>query len=624
MVELRKGPMSILPTVLPRLRGVWLVIYRAIWIAAAAVTLVTAAGATWVEMRPATETAGTAGLIQRTYAFGIRMFSTVGSGTWHIASAFSPEAVASGLRAGDVVAAINGRVITPSTPVPTVVEWLGNREGDKLTLRIRAPNGATRDHVLFYHERNVELWYRGSGLNPSRQFLARRIAYDLMTLLLVGAAAILFLRRSHDPVAAAFSLGLCLIPIGPAVDFWAAINATNTYEILASLPYIIILMVGCAFPDGRFWPSWTRFSLILAPLILAPAIFSVAEYSQFTLITAPGFAVVVAMLILRYRKLGPGLERQQFRWVAFGLATGVITLVMRLPFAVMQQTLTPAPLSPWIDLAGSFMHALGYAIIGAGFGVSLLKYRLYDAESFIGRSAALTATTLILAGVWAAFEKTLETFLPDIIGSGQTISGIVSAGVAVVLVTPLHGRIHAWIEKRFQNGVYRLREKLPELLDVLSERLSTGQLCEQILVRVSRDVRVVRAALVLQNADGPSIPARHAVEEHHVHAWLETNAPSEPMLIDDDNALFVFCLPLMDPIHESAIGWLLLGPRPDGTPPNRDERDALEQVSGSIARAILVTEARDTRENRLAAILDALETRLSSTEARLSAVPETA
>ncbi|HSM94439.1 MAG TPA: hypothetical protein VLT91_00245 [Rhizomicrobium sp.] len=612
--------MSILPTVLPRLRGVWLAAYRAIWIAAAAVTLVSAAGATWVEL-----TAGSTSwqsLVHREYGLGLRVFANATANPWYIASIFGPEAKAAGIHAGDVVVSINRVAISGSTPSATVAQALSSKEGERTDFRLRASNGAIYQRTLIYHERNVELWYRGSGLNPFRQYLLRRIGYDLMTLLLLGVAAILFLRRSHDIVAAAFSLTFCLIPIGPAIEFWSEIGVRSAYEILSSLPYIFLLMVGCAFPDGRYWPSWTRFSLVVVPLVLAPLMFFAAEYSQFSLFSAPGFLAVIVILALRYRQLGAGAERQQFRWVAFSLAAGVITLIMRVPFAFLQGDLRPAPMSSWIDLAGSFLHATGYMISGGGFGVSLLKYRLYDAESFIGRSAALTATTLILAGVWAAFEKALETFLPDIIGSGQTISGIVSAGLAVVLVTPLHGRIHAWIEKRFQNGVYRLREKLPELLDVLSERVSTGQLCEQILVRVSRDLRVVRAALVLQDGDVSSVPARHAVEERHVQAWLETNAPSEPLLTDDGEALFVFCLPLIDPIQESSIGWLLLGPRPDGTPPNRDERDALEKVAGSIAHAILTAEARAARESRLATILDALETRLSAAETHLAAGPE--
>jgi hypothetical protein len=134
---------------------------------------------------------------------------------------------------------------------------------------------------------------------------------------------------------------------------------------------------------------------------------------------------------------------------------------------------------------------------------------------------------------------------------------------------------------------------------------------------------VTCAALVLQNADDIAIAACHLVERHHVRAWLERGFSTE-MLENDSDDLFVLRQPLLGPLNDKPIGWLLLGSRPDGTPPNRDERDALEKISSPLARAILATQTRDVREDRIAAALTALETRLSSVEARLMAIPETA
>src|SRR5262249_55573562 len=152
--------------------------------------------------------------------------------------------------------------------------------------------------------------------------MLRGIGYDAMTLLLLSVSLILFLRRSHDSVAAAFAFAFCLIPVGPTIEFWTSVGALEAYKVVSALPYIPILMVGAAFPDGRYWPSWTRFALVLVPALLIPAMFFALEYSQFTLFAAPLFLATIVILALRFRRLPAGIERQQFRWAGFGLIAG--------------------------------------------------------------------------------------------------------------------------------------------------------------------------------------------------------------------------------------------------------------------------------------------------------------
>src|SRR5205085_5012850 len=139
----------------------------------------------------------------------------------------------------------------------------------------------------------------------------------------------------------------------------------GVHRVADSLPYILILMVACAFPDGRYWPSWTRFSIVVMPLIYAPLMFRVTSYGDFSLLTVPAFLAIIVILALRYRRLRVGSERQQFRWVTFGIAAGILTLLLRVALVSVQNGLSPAPFSPWVDYSASFVHALGYAIIGA-------------------------------------------------------------------------------------------------------------------------------------------------------------------------------------------------------------------------------------------------------------------
>ncbi len=432
--------MTIFPRVLPRLKGFWLWLYRLVFAAVLALTISTAGATTWLEMQNtsiSTPHIWSAAL----YGLGVRVFSPAAGKGWRITKPFSAEAIASGIRTGDEIVAINGHSLIGQAGAPRFAQLIDTREGRLARFTLRGRDGVMHDRLATWRARNVEMWYQGSGLDPWRQSMVRRLAYDVMTLLLLLPAIVLFLRRPREIVTAAFALSFALFSFEPTGEFWAAAGMVEVYKFLSALPYILVLMIGCAFPDGKFWPTWTRFSLVLAPLLFAPMIFKVEGYGNFALLTTPAFVALIALMVLRYQKLPAGPERQQFRWVALGLGAGIITLLSRVALVSVQDRLSPAPYSAWVDVSASFVHALGYAIIGGGFAIALLKYRLYDAESFISRSVAITATTLLLAGIWAASEKAIEVALNLQLGLHEEgIASAIGAGVAVIIVTPLHGQ----------------------------------------------------------------------------------------------------------------------------------------------------------------------------------------
>lgn len=193
----------------------------------------------------------------------------------------------------------------------------------------------------------------------------------------------------------------------------------------------------------------------------------------------------------------------------------------------------------------------------------------------------------------------------------QGLAEILSAGFAVILVTSVHGRVHHWIERRFQKGVYRLKAQLPELLDALCLRMGAAELCEAVLNEIVRDVRAIKAAILVRGESGLYLAAGRDVDEADVGPWLAPHAfEAPPETPQDEEPMFNVALPLVDALKDEPIGWLLVGPRPDGTSCNRDERNALAAVAGPIARSVATVRAREDREERLLARLSALEARL--------------
>jgi hypothetical protein len=72
------------------------------------------------------------------------------------------------------------------------------------------------------------------------------------------------------------------------------------------------------------------------------------------------------------------------------------------------------------------------------------------------------------------------------------------------------------------------------------------------------------------------------------------------------------------------IGWLVLGPRPDGSFFGKDERDALEHVAGPVARAIHIAQLRERREAEAEKRLTALETLIEKVTSAMGGGPTAA
>jgi NAD-specific glutamate dehydrogenase len=82
---------------------------------------------------------------------------------------------------------------------------------------------------------------------------------------------------------------------------------------------------------------------------------------------------------------------------------------------------------------------------------------------------------------------------------------------------------------------------------------------------------------------------------------------------------------------EEPIGYLLAGPRPDGSIPSREEQKAISEVSEDIARAIRTVIKREAREAQVAEMIadnsrriEALETLLNPDSASRKRVPRSA
>jgi hypothetical protein len=207
--------------------------------------------------------------------------------------------------------------------------------------------------------------------------------------------------------------------------------------------------------------------------------------------------------------------------------------------------------------------------------------------------------------------------------SGAAAAGV-AAALTVALFNPAHDRVRHWADRRFLRDLVELRERLPTVMGDLRETEDLDLLLGVVLERVCRALRCARAAVFVWDDDGALTlaAARGLSTETAAADWPEVAEGDESVVQDWRDHLFPVRVRLAaerggTPVH---VGWLALGPRPDGSAYGRDELEALASISGPVARAVWIVRARAEREAELEGRLQTAEDELRRTRAELSAL----
>ena len=441
------------------------------------------------------------------------------------------------------------------------------------------------------------------------------------SIILIVVSAILFRRRQRDGVAAMLSIAFLLWTISSSVDF-AGQSAASWPAVLDRFRFLFFALAMLLFPTGEWQPRWARevaaatIGVFLIGLAEALAILP----TKLFLPLAIG-CVLGAMLTLfqRFRASRSFAEQQQLKWVALGLASGIaLILIARAGAALIDHGLVPMMTRILLEA----LFQLGIIIIALGFLVSLLRFRLYDAETAISRSATYAGLTLALVATFAASEATIQNIGQNYNGAGGgNLSGAIAAAIAAMLLTPLHGRITGWAERHFQRDLAVLKTQLPELLADLAGSATPRQVGEAVLPHIAEAIHAARTALMIDQ----TVVAAHGIDASDARRRIRRWPPNSDGLFDHDirDRVFPVHMALRCPFG-TVRGRLLLGPRPDGSLYGKDDLEALAEIAPPLRRALLASRRREQEQaqeanwrravarstRQLSARLDLLETQL--------------
>ena len=246
--------------------------------------------------------------------------------------------------------------------------------------------------------------------------------------------------------------------------------------------------------------------------------------------------------IVRYRRLQPGIERQQIKWAAFGFAAGFILLLI----AFMMVAFIPEDSSqqnPLFNLVTLVFFSLGMAMIPLGLLVALTRFRLWEADTVISRSAAYAVVTLVVGVVWAASSDLVKLVIEGVIGresqaGATTVGAIIAAGI----FSPTQNFVLGWTRRHFGGPLDQMQSA--------AGRLKTWGLTEPPAEVATRALAIIDSVI---HPIASAIVVDGALTRELVAARNASSA-DDPHLIER--------LAIAD--EESPVGVLLLGRRSDG------------------------------------------------------------
>ncbi len=180
----------------------------------------------------------------------------------------------------------------------------------------------------------------------------------------------------------------------------------------------------------------------------------------------PGtFALSILSLVLRFRRSGSD-ERQQIKWVCFGLSVALVTLVASNNF------LGDAA------LFGALIGGVAYLMFPLSVGIAILRFHLYDLDVVVRKTVVYAALAVFATVLYLGLVVGVGTW----IGRGSSFLTMVAAVIVAVTFQPARVRVN-----RLANRLVYGRRATPyEVLSAFSERVGGAYADEDVLPRMAR------------------------------------------------------------------------------------------------------------------------------------------
>jgi hypothetical protein len=321
----------------------------------------------------------------------------------------------------------------------------------------------------------------------------------------ITVGGILIWRKASDRLAVftAFTLlvfGTITVAGNPQVPPGVPQPFEFVGNALALVGAWMIVVFFYLFPDGRAVLRWP------APLIAAWALVQAIDAADpawpngvpggpLTALTwLAALGAIIYVQIYRYRTLSTPSERQQTKWIIYGMAVGIVGFIGTLGLfnlAGIAGTLLFA-------VVGTTALYLFLLLIPLAIGFSMLRYRLWDVDVLINRTLVYGLLSVSLAVIYIGGVILLQALFRLVMGQASGLAVAMSTLAIAALFQPFRRGIQSFIDRRFYRRKYDAARTLVAFSAQLRNDVDLGEVTSEIIAVVQDTMQPAHVSLWLR------------------------------------------------------------------------------------------------------------------------------
>ena len=274
------------------------------------------------------------------------------------------------------------------------------------------------------------------------------------------------------------------------------------------------------FPDGRFVPRWSW--LIGCTLFVQGVFFQLPgplnilswPFPLIVIELVLAYGSPIAIQVYRYRRVSSPAQRQQTKWVIFGLVSALLLLFVSFFSGAL------FPPDSLYQLTSDPFSSLAFLLLPLSVSIAILRSRLWDIDFIIQRTIVYGTLTATLVVIYAGLVIGLQTLVRLFIGQiSQSPVVIVASTLAIAaLFRPLRHRLQALIDRRFYRRKYDAAKVVAAFSATLRQEVDLDTLREQLVAVVQETMQPSHVSLWLrpparQQGTWRATPSVHAERE---------------------------------------------------------------------------------------------------------------
>jgi hypothetical protein len=357
------------------------------------------------------------------------------------------------------------------------------------------------------------------------------------------------------------------------------------------------------FPNGKFTPRWTKsLAIMVAAWSLVWPFYNPLNPYHWSgllpfifLTTLLGTGVVAQFY--RYFRVSDPQQKQQTKWVVFGLTASVLgDLITHAPWHLFH-------LQHGADWYMLVLHHPLYIVcqllVPLSIAFSIMHYGLWEIDFILNRTLIYGLLTAILSTILAITQKTLEKVFVEFMGSGAVILAGGGAGlITIMLLNPIYNRTEKIIGLYFNTKAVDYSEDFIEFLPDVRNVISFSELVQSLVERTVNLTQTEHGVVLLKDCNqGLRLVTNHNLNPETLKSWhldedyLEHLQRSEVVehLFDP---IFSILIPLSLPrkTKPELLGVLALGQRTNGRGYSLEEKFALKKLGQEAGLAIYIAQ----------------------------------